>query len=131
MQKLTKAEEQVMQVLWDLGPAFLKEIMTSFPEPKPNQSTVSTLLRILREKQFVDYEVFGKSHRYHALVSKESYAQEYFSHFLRGYFGGSFRQMLNFFHQKGELSLQDLDEVMKLANSDASDANSPSPEDHS
>ncbi|MEM9987066.1 MAG: BlaI/MecI/CopY family transcriptional regulator, partial [Bacteroidota bacterium] len=119
------------QVLWDLGPAFLKEIMTNFPEPKPNQSTVSTLLRILRDKQFVDYEVFGKSHRYQALVSKESYAQEYFSHFLRGYFGGSFRQMLSFFHQKGELSIKDLDEVMKLANSDASESTPTSPEDPS
>lgn len=115
MQKLTKAEEQLMQVLWSLGPAFLKEIMDAVPEPKPSQSTVSTLLRILREKGFVDYEAFGKSHRYFTLVSKETYASEYLSHFLDRYFNGSFKQMLSFFHRKGELNLQDLDEVMRMA----------------
>ncbi len=116
--KLTKAEEQLMQVLWDLGPAFLKEIMEAFPAPKPKQSTVSTILRILREKGFVDYEAFGKSHRYFTKVSKETYAREYLSHFLDGYFDGSFRQMLSFFHRKGDLNLKDLDEVMRLAEDD-------------
>lgn len=116
--KLTKAEEQLMQVLWDLGPAFLKEIMEAFPAPKPKQSTVSTILRILREKGFVDYEAFGKSHRYFTKVSKETYAREYLSHFLDGYFDGSFRQMLSFFHRNGDLNLKDLDEVMRLAEDD-------------
>jgi len=115
MQKLTKAEEQLMQVLWDLDGAFLKDIMEALPEPKPNQSTVSTILRILKEKGFINYERFGKSHRYFPLVEKGVYARAYFGQFLDGYFNGSFSQMLSFFHKKGDLNLKDLDEVVRLA----------------
>lgn len=113
MQKLTKAEEQLMQVLWDLEEAFLKDIMEAYPAPKPKQSTVSTVLRILKEKEFVDHRTFGKAHQYYPLVSKEAYAKYYFGNFLSSYFDGSFKQLLHFFHKEGDLSMEDLDELLE------------------
>jgi len=114
MDKLTKAEEQVMQVLWRLEQAFLKELMAEMPEGT-HQSTVSTVLRILHEKGYASHERFGKAHRYFPLVKKEEYARAYFGSFLDRYFNGSFPQMLSFFHRKGDLDLEDLDTVMRLA----------------
>ena len=113
MQKLTKAEEQLMQVLWDLEDAFLKEIMPAIPEPKPSQSTVSTVLRILEQKEFVAHRVFGKVHQYYPLVEKDVYAKQYFQQFLGKYFEGSFSKLLSFFHREGEIDLKDLDQVMR------------------
>ncbi|MCI4669052.1 MAG: BlaI/MecI/CopY family transcriptional regulator [Bacteroidia bacterium] len=121
MQKLTKAEEQVMQVVWELDKAYLKEIMNAFPEPRPSQSTVSTLLRILKDKEFITYDVVGKIHQYYPLVSKEAYARQYFKHFLSRYFDNSFSQMLSFFHKKGDLDLNDLDELMNSMNTQKDD----------
>ncbi|MEO1451288.1 MAG: BlaI/MecI/CopY family transcriptional regulator, partial [Bacteroidota bacterium] len=93
MQKLTRAEEQLMQVIWELENAFLKEIMAAIPAPKPSQSTVSTVLRILKEKGFVDYHVIGKIHQYFPLVPKEAYAKVFFQQFLGKYFEGSFQKL--------------------------------------
>lgn len=76
MRELTRAEEQVMQILWDLDKAFVKEIVEKFADPKPAYNTVSTIIRILQEKGFVDHETFGKSHRYFPLVDKETYTRE-------------------------------------------------------
>jgi BlaI family transcriptional regulator, penicillinase repressor len=114
MEKLTKAEEQVMQVLWKLEQAFLKEVMAEMPS-ETHQSTVSTILRILHEKGYASHERFGKAHRYYPLVKKEEYARAYLGSFLERYFNGSFAQMLSFFHRKGDLDLADLDDVMRLA----------------
>lgn len=113
MQKLTKAEEQLMQVLWDLEKGFLKEVMEAIPDPKPSQSTVSTVLRILEEKGFVAHHTFGKIHQYYPLVDKGSYAKFFFGKFLNNYFDGSFRQMLNFFAREGSLDLKDMDAILK------------------
>lgn len=113
MQKLTRAEEQIMQVIWDLEAAFLKEIMEALEEPKPSQSTVSTIIRILSEKGFVDHKAFGKSYQYFPLVSKADYARDYMGDFVGNYFGGSFKKMLSFFIQSEEVDLETLDELMK------------------
>ncbi|RMG29903.1 MAG: BlaI/MecI/CopY family transcriptional regulator [Bacteroidetes bacterium] len=112
MQKLTRAEEQMMQVLWQLDKAFLKEIMEAYPQPKPKQSTVSTVLRILEEKGFVAHHTYGKAHQYYPLVSKEAYARYYFGSFLNNYFDGSFKKLLHFFHKEGDISMQELDDLM-------------------
>ena len=120
MQKLTKAEEQIMQVVWKLDSAFLKELMEAIPEPKPSQSTVSTLLRILKKKGFIDHKSFGKSFQYFPLVSREDYAQAYFGNYLDNYFGGSFKQMLSFFVAREDLDLETLNELL-----DESDSQTP------
>lgn len=113
MQKLTRAEEQLMQIIWKLEKAFLKEIMQELPEPKPKQSTVSTIIKILGDKGFISHNTFGKSHQYYPLVEKDSYAKAYFQQFLGKYFDGSFNRLLSFFHKEGEIDLKDLDEILK------------------
>lgn len=119
MQKLTKAEEQIIQVLWDLGDAFLKELMDAIPAPKPSQSTVSTILRILEKKGFVAHRSFGKSFQYYPLVQKEEYAREYFGNYLENYFGGSFKKMLSFFVAKEDLDLNTLNELLDETESES------------
>ena len=109
---LTKAEEQLMQILWKLEKAFLKEILDAYPE-RPKQSTVSTLLKILEGRGYVDHHVFGKVHQYYPLVEKEVYAREQFGGFLSKYFDGSFQKMLSFFHGKGDLDIEELDELLE------------------
>ncbi|MEL6254211.1 MAG: BlaI/MecI/CopY family transcriptional regulator [Bacteroidota bacterium] len=116
MQKLTRAEEQLMQIIWKLEKAFLKEIMQELPEPKPKQSTVSTIIKILGDKGFISHNTFGKSHQYYPLVEKDNYAKAYFQQFLGKYFDGSFNRLLSFFHKEGEIDLKDLDEILKKLN---------------
>ena len=89
MRELTRAEEQVMQILWDLDKAFVKEIVEKFADPKPAYNTVSTIIRILQEKGFVDHETFGKSHRYFPLVDKETYNRKFLRNFVGNYFENS------------------------------------------
>jgi len=113
MKKLTSAEEEVMQLLWAKSGAFVKELLDAFPEPKPAYNTVSTIVRILVDKGFVGVEVHGKSHKYLPLVSKEAYAESSLDNLVEGYFGNSLRQMLSFFVQKKDVSLSDLEELMR------------------
>lgn len=125
MQKLTKAEEQLMQVLWGLEKAFMKDLMEAIPEPKPSQSTVSTVLRVLEKKGFVAHHVYGKIHEYYPLVEKDAYAKVYFSQFLGNYFEGSFHKLLSFFHKEGDIQLSDLDQIMKKLDAEADDSSTP------
>ena len=114
MQKLTRAEEELMQKLWDKERAFLKDIIEAMPEPKPAQSTVATLLKIMETKGFVGHKTYGKTFEYYPLVSRKDYTKAYFGQYLNNYFGGSFKQMLHFFMQEEDLDLQTLDELMRL-----------------
>ncbi|TKG97159.1 BlaI/MecI/CopY family transcriptional regulator [Puteibacter caeruleilacunae] len=113
MKELTKAEEQVMQILWELEKAFVREIITEMPDPKPAYNTVSTIVRILERKGFVSYRAYGKSHQYFPLVSKEEYKTGYFKNFLSNYFSGSFRELVTFFAKKDDIDLKELDELMR------------------
>lgn len=110
--QLTKAEEQLMQILWKLEKAFLKEILDAYPE-RPKQSTVSTLLKILENKGFVDHHVFGKVHQYYPLVEKDAYASSQMGGFMQKYFDGSFQKMLSLFHKKGDLDIKELDKILE------------------
>lgn len=114
MKELTKAEEQVMQILWKIEKGFVKEIVELFPDPKPAYNTVSTIVRILEKKGFVSYEAFGKTHRYYPLVSRDEYKRSFFDNFLDNYFSGSFKNMVSFFTKDKNLSVNDLDEIKKL-----------------
>ena len=113
MKELTKAEEEIMQVLWALGSAFVKDIIQKLPEPKPAYNTVSTIVRILQQKEFVGHEEFGRSHKYHPLISKESYTRSYMSGLVKMYFGGSYKQMVSFFAKEDNLSLEELEQLLK------------------
>lgn len=110
---LTKAEEQIMQALWQTGPAFVKDMIGIMPEPKPHYNTVSTLIKILQEKGFVDYKAFGKSYQYFALISKEEYSRNTMQHFVKGYFSGSFSNMVSFFVKEKDLSVNDLEDLLE------------------
>lgn len=111
--ELTKAEEDVMQHLWELDKAFVKEIVAQFPEPQPAYNTISTIVRILENKGFVGHEAFGKSHRYYPLISKEAYAEQASKKLLEGYFGGSVEKMLSFFVKKENIDLDELDQLLE------------------
>ena len=113
MKELTKAEEQIMQLLWEQEKAFVKDIVEQIPEPKPAYNTVSTIIRILEKKGFVGYKAYGKTHEYFPLVSRKDYTRSFMKNFMRNYFSGSFQEMVSFFAREDNMSLSDLDELME------------------
>ncbi|WP_291399774.1 BlaI/MecI/CopY family transcriptional regulator [Daejeonella sp.] len=114
IKELTKAEEQIMQALWDLEKAFVKDVVDLLPEPKPAYNTVSTIIRILESKGFIDHEAFGKSHRYFPLISIEEYKSFATEKLLSGYFENSVENMFSFFVKEKKLNLKEADEILKL-----------------
>ena len=114
MRELTKAEEQIMQVLWQIGPAFVKEVILELPDPKPAYSTVSTIIRILETKGFIDHEAFGPTYRYYATVSREAYSHFSMKKMLDGYFDGSLKKMVSFFSKKEHLDLKEVEELLQI-----------------
>jgi len=114
MNTLTKAEEQIMQILWDQGEGFVKELLEQFPDPKPAYNTVSTIIRILEKKGFVAHRSFGKSHQYFPLVSREDYRSERFSSLMKNYFNNSMKQVLSHFGKDGDMNLKEADEIIQL-----------------
>ena len=113
MKELTKAEDQIMQVLWKLQKGFVKDIIDQLPEPKPAYNTVSTIVRILERKGFVGYKAFGKTHEYFPLVGKEKYTRFYLNNMVKGYFNGSFQNLVSFFAKENKMDVQDIDQLMK------------------
>ena len=111
---LTKAEEQVMQILWDEKEGFVKDLLQHFPEPKPAYNTVSTIIRILEKKGFVDHRSFGKSHQYYPLMSREQYRDERFSSLMKDYFNNSMQQVLSHFGKSGSVNMKEADEIIKM-----------------
>jgi predicted transcriptional regulator len=111
--QLTKAEEQIMQVLWDLKLCNVKDIIEKLPEPKPAYNTVSTIVRILETKEFVAHEQHGKGYKYYPLIKKETYSNQSLHKLVNGYFNGSFKSMVSFFVQKNDVDLQDLETILK------------------
>jgi BlaI family transcriptional regulator, penicillinase repressor len=114
IKELTRAEEQVMQVLWDLKRGFVKDILEAIPEPKPAYNTVSTIIRILETKGVVDHEAFGKSHRYFPIISKEEYKGFAAGKLLSNYFSDSVENMFSFFVKEKKIDLKEADEILKL-----------------
>ncbi|MBE5319723.1 BlaI/MecI/CopY family transcriptional regulator [Pedobacter sp. MR2016-19] len=113
---LTKAEEQIMQVLWQLEKAFVKEVIDELPLPKPAYNTVSTIIRILETKGFIGHEAFGKAHQYYPLISKEEYKRHATEKLLGNYFENSVESMFSFFVKEEKLDLSDVDEILKMIN---------------
>lgn len=113
IKQLTKAEEQIMQELWKLDKAFLREIIEALPEPKPHNNTVATIIKILTEKEFIGVKVFGRTHQYYALVSKEAYSKATMKTFVKGYFEGNFSNAVSFMVKENNLSISDLELLLK------------------
>lgn len=114
--RLTKAEEQVMQILWDHNEALIKELVEGFGIPKPAYTTVATVLKVLEKKNFVSHRVTGNTHIYRAEVSKTDYSKFQLSNLLANYFNGSFPKMATFFARENDISIEELEEIMKEAN---------------
>lgn len=112
--EFTKVEHQLMQVLWKLEKAFVKEIIQELPEPKPAYSTVSTMIRILETKGAVAYEAFGKTHRYYPVISKEEYMRFEADKFLDHYFSNSIQDMFSFFVNEKKIDLKDAEQLLKM-----------------
>lgn len=113
MKELTKAEDQVMQLLWKFGKAFVKDIIDAMPSPKPAYNTVSTIIRILETKGFVGHKAYGKTHEYYPLITKERYTKFYLNNMIRGYFDGSFNNLVSFFAKENKIDVKDLEKLLK------------------
>jgi BlaI family transcriptional regulator, penicillinase repressor len=113
MKELTKAEDQIMQILWALKKGFVKDIVEEMPEPKPAYNTVSTIVRILEKKGFIGYKAYGKTHEYFPLITKEKYTRFYLNNLVKGYFNGSVQSLVSFFAKENKLDVQDIDLLMK------------------
>lgn len=116
MKELTRAEEQIMQILWSIEKGFVKDIISRFPNPKPAYNTVSTIVRILEEKGFVDHKAYGKTHEYFPLVSKKEYTKSFFPRVMKNYFSNSYKQLASFFTEENDLTINELEEIKKLVN---------------
>jgi len=114
---LTKAELEVMQILWNRGKAFVNEVLEDMAAPKPAYNTVSTVLRVLNKKGIVDYKAYGNSHRYYPLIERDNYTRMFMQSVMKNFFGNSMPQMVSFFCKHEELSEKDRNELIEIARS--------------
>jgi BlaI family penicillinase repressor len=114
MKELTKAEEQIMQILWKLEKGFVKDILEHLPKPKPAYNTVSTIVRILEKKGFVSHTAYGNTHEYYPVLSKEEYTRKFLKRFVENYFSDSFKEMVSFFAKEKDMSISELEDTMRL-----------------
>jgi BlaI family penicillinase repressor len=110
---LTKAEEQIMRILWDMENGLVKDIRNRFNDPKPARNTVSTVVRILERKGFVGHKAHGNRHIYHPLVSKSEYSKSQLFGLMENYFDNSFPAMASFFAREKDLTLKELEELLE------------------
>ncbi|MGF7139461.1 BlaI/MecI/CopY family transcriptional regulator [Roseimarinus sediminis] len=127
MKELTKAEEQIMQILWKLDEAVVNDIIAKMPEPKPAYNTVSTIVRILEKKGFVDHKAYGKTHLYYPLVSKRAYTRSFMKNFIGSYFENSFSEMVSFFAREDKMSVREIEELMDEVKKDLENENDQKP----
>jgi predicted transcriptional regulator len=128
MKQLTKAEEQVMQILWTLDEGVIKEVVEGFEEPRPAYTTVATVLKVLEKKGFVDHKTVGNVHIYFAVVTKRDYSRFQFSNLLKDYFSGSFPKLATFFAHENNLSMKDLEEMLRMNQIESMNENAKLPQ---
>lgn len=114
MVTLTKAEEKIMTILWDLKRGFIKEILEEFPEPKPPYNSVSTIVRVLVKKEIVGFKQYGTTHQYYPLISKEEYRKGQLGKLVKKYYNNSIKQVVSFFSENKNLDINEVDEVIKM-----------------
>ncbi|MDU1892564.1 MAG: BlaI/MecI/CopY family transcriptional regulator [Dysgonomonas sp.] len=111
--QLTKAEEQIMQILWEIEEATVQDILKHFTESKPARTTIATILSILENKGFVEHQTEGRTNIYKATVSKEDYSKKQLFGFVKNYFNGSFSSMISFFAKETNLSIEEMDQLLE------------------
>ena len=114
LEKLTRKEEEIMQVLWKLEKAFVNDIRDELPEPKPHRNTVSTMVRNLQTKGYVGHEAFGPTHRYYPIVTKETYSSEFLGKVMDNYFDKSYKNLVAFFAKEEKISKKELEEIIRM-----------------
>lgn len=119
-QELTRAELEIMQVLWARGAVVIHDILDDMEVPKPAYNTVSTIVRILEKKGFVSHKAYGKTHEYFPLVAKEDYARRYMDGVLKNFFGGSLSRLVSFFSEQKAISLEETDAILRMLQNDTS-----------
>jgi len=110
---LTKAEEQIMQILWEMEHGIVRDIRNKFDNPKPARNTVSTVVRVLEKKGYVDHKAYGNVHLYYPLVSKEDYSKSQLFGLMENYFNNSFPALASFFAREKDLTVRDLEEILE------------------
>jgi predicted transcriptional regulator len=124
MRELTRAEEQVMQILWIIKKGFVKDILERIDEPKPAYNTVSTIVRILQEKGFVSHKAYGRTHEYFPIISKSDYSKAHLNNFVKNYFSNSFEKMVSFFAREKGISVTEMGEIMRIMEQEIKKQNS-------
>ncbi len=114
MKELTKTEEQIMHILWNLKKGFVNDIIDRMPEPKPAYNTVSTIVRILESKGIVKHKAYGKTHEYYPLISKEQYTKGFLKKFIKNYFSSSYKNMVSFFSKNDNLTTKEIEEIIDI-----------------
>lgn len=115
--QLTKAEEQVMQVLWGLGKGFVKDVIANLSgKNKPAYNTISTIIRILEKKGFIGHKDYGKTYEYFPIVSKQEYTKHFMGSFMKNYFSNSYKHLVSFFTNENDLTLKELEELKAIMN---------------
>lgn len=112
--ELTRAEEQIMHILWDKGKGLVHDILREFPDPKPAYNTVSTIIRILEQKGFIGHKAYGRTHEYFPLITKKDYTKTYIRSFVANYFESSYKSLASFFTAEEKLSVKELEEIRQL-----------------
>jgi predicted transcriptional regulator len=114
MVTLTKAEEKIMKILWRIGEGFIKDIIEQYRDPKPPYNSVSTIVRVLVQKEIVGFNAYGNTHQYYPLIEKEEYRKSQLSRLVKDYYNNSLTEVVNFFSESKKLDEKDLDEAMKM-----------------
>jgi len=114
MKKLTKAEEEVMHIMWELEKGLVRDVIDEFPDPKPPYNTVSTVIRVLEKKGFIGHKAYGTTYEYYPLILKEEYAKVHFNDFMKSYFNNSFPKMAAFFARENNMDMKNLEDILKM-----------------
>jgi predicted transcriptional regulator len=114
MVTLTRAEEKIMKILWGIGEGFIKDIIEQYPDPKPPYNSVSTIVRVLVQKEIVGFKAYGNTYQYYPLITKEAYSKGQLSKLVADYYNNSLAEVVNFFTESKKLNKKELDEVMKM-----------------
>jgi predicted transcriptional regulator len=114
MEKLTNKEEEILQVIWQLEKAFVKDVVAELPKPKPHYNTISTIIRNMEDKGVVGHNSFGKTHQYYAKISKEDYKKGFMQKTIQNYFENSYKNVVSFFAQEEKISVKELKEIISI-----------------
>lgn len=112
--KLTKTEETVMNYLWKLEKAFMKDLLEAYPEPKPATTTLATLLKRMKDKGYVNYTVYGKAREYYPVVKKETYFSNHVNGLIKHFFNNSATQFASFFTKQTDLTKEQLEDLKTI-----------------